>query len=243
MSDYERFALVLDSDESDLGRAAMRLLELGVDVLYANDFDEAVLQASEEAARLGAVLAPTTLSESVLLGAVDRICQRLGAGPAALVPVGPEPSPELVRALVLRGVVWNLWDPYDERELRFVVTAAMAAAHGADRRKHARIPTRIPTAIFMGRNRKDAVVHDLSVGGAYLACEHPFLEGSRVSLEIELPGGRVAGYGEVRNAVTADRIGRADVPEGMGVEFTQLTARSEEILQGFIRDWTGRFRL
>jgi hypothetical protein len=243
VSDYERFALVLDSDDSDLGRAAMRLLELGVDVLYANDFDEAVLQANEEATRLGAVLAPTTLGEDALLGAVDRICPRLGAGPAALVPVGPEPPPGLVRALVLRGVVWNLWDPYDERELRFVVTAAMAAAHGGERRKHPRIPTRIPTVIFMGRHRKDAVVHDLSAAGAYLACEHPFLEGSRVSVEIALPEGPVAGYGVVRNAVTADRPGRADVPEGMGVEFTQLTARSEQILHGTIRDWIGRFHL
>ena len=55
MSDYERFALILDSESAELGHAALRLLELGIDVLYANDLDEAELLARQESERLGAV--------------------------------------------------------------------------------------------------------------------------------------------------------------------------------------------
>jgi hypothetical protein len=43
MLDYERFALILDSASAEPGRAALRLLELGIDVVYANDLDEAEL--------------------------------------------------------------------------------------------------------------------------------------------------------------------------------------------------------
>ena len=243
MPEYERFALVLDSASVELGRASLRLLELGIDVLYANDLDEAELLARQESERLGAVLIPVTFGLDRVEALLSRVCSKLAAGPRGLVLLGLEPESEFVEVLRAKGVTWRLWEPFEERELRFVMTAAMATAHGGERRKDARIPTEIATTVFMGRHRKDVTVHDLSASGAYLAAPNPFLEGSGLSFEIPLPDGLVLGKAEVVNAKTADRAGRADVPEGMGIVFTQLTPGSRETLQAFLQGWIQRFRL
>jgi hypothetical protein len=87
------------------------------------------------------------------------------------------------------------------------------------------------------------VVHDLSVSGAYFATPHPFLEDSRISLEIPLPTGPIFGNGVVVNAKTADKPGRPDVPEGMGVAFNNLSPESYRRLQDYVEGWIDRFRL
>ena len=80
MSGYERFALILDSDATPLGQAAMRLVEVGVDVLYAKDPDEAVLLARQESSRLGAILLPTRLDLGPQAALLSRLCRGLDAG-------------------------------------------------------------------------------------------------------------------------------------------------------------------
>ena len=53
----------------------------------------------------------------------------------------------------------------------------------------------------------------------------------------------MVGKAEVANAKTADRPGRADIPEGMGIAFSQLTPGSRETLEAFIEGSIQRFRL
>jgi hypothetical protein len=243
MGRYERFVLVLDTQSSELGRAAMRLLELGIDVLYANDLDEAMLLAHQERGRLAAVVAPVALGREVLLAALERLCTGLRAGPRGLVLVGPEPEPASVQTLKDRGVEWGLWEPFDERELRFAVTAAMSTGDHADPRKEVRIPKAIRSAVFTGRHRKEVTIHDLSATGAYLATKRPFLEGTRLTLEIPLPDETLVCKVEVVNAKTADKPGRPDVPDGMGVAFTELSEQAEGALRLHIFEWTQRLRL
>jgi hypothetical protein len=119
----------------------------------------------------------------------------------------------------------------------------MSTEHASERRKHLRIPSEMQTTVFMGRHRKDVRVHDLSQSGAYLATPHPFMEGSRLTLELPLPGGSVMGKAEVVNARTADKPGRADVPEGMGVAFRNFAPDAAAALRRFVDDWIGRFRI
>jgi hypothetical protein len=243
MPDYQRFALILDSQAAALGRVAMRLLELGIDVLYANDVDEAALLARQEAHRIGAVLIPTSFDPEEAARLLTRVCSQLPAGVSSLVLVGLEPDPAVVEDLRAKSVRWCLWEPYHERELRFVMTAAMSSGHGDDPRKDLRIPTAISTAVFMGRHRKDVTVHDLSISGAYLAAPDPFLKGSVIRVDIPLAGGSVQGKARVVNAKTAGKPGRPDVPDGMGIVFTALAPESEPTLQSFLRDSIRRFQL
>jgi hypothetical protein len=240
---YERFALVLDTGESVLGQAAMGLLELGIDVLYANDLDEAELLARQESHRLGAVLIPDGFAPKDVDALLARVCSQLEAGAAGLVVTGDPPEAEARRRLRERDVRWGVWQPYEMRELRFVLAAAMGEMHDGERRKHPRIPTELPTTVFMGRHRKDVILHDLSVTGAYFATEHPFLEDSRLSIEIPLPDETVFAKAVVVNAKTADKPVRADVPDGMGVAFESLPEAGGRALRRYVGEWIGRFEL
>jgi len=243
MSEYERFALIIDSESSELGGVAVRLLQLGIDVLYAADVDEAALLAVQESERLGAVLVPASFEIQFVKALISRVCSKLASGPRSLIVSGLEEDSDLTQLLRDNGVEWALREPYEERELRFVTTAAMATDHGGERRKHIRIPVDIETTVFMGRHRKKVSVYDLSVSGAYFDTAHPFLEGSRISLEIPLPEGAVLGNGIVVNSKSAEKPGRPDVPDGMGVIFTNLAPGCTDLLSDYIDGWIKRFRL
>jgi hypothetical protein len=240
---YERFALVLDNGDSVLGRAAVRLLELGIDVLYANDLDEAELLARQESGRLGALLIPEVFDPAYTDMLLERVGARLEAGPRGVIVTGNRPDAETCHRLRARGVRWGVWHPYEMRELRFVMAAAMSESHGGERRKYQRIPTDLPTTVFMGRHRKDVILHDLSVSGAYFATQYPFLEDSRLSIELPLPEGTIFAKAVVMNAKTADKPGRDDVPDGMGVVFSDLPEQGFTALREFVEAWTNRFRL
>lgn len=243
MAEYERFALIFDTEEAGLGSAAVRLIELGIDVMYANDLDEAALLAAQESQRLGAVVIPSSVDPTCGEALLSRVCSQIDAGPRALVLAGRPAPDHFARSLRSRGVTWCLREPYQLRELRFVMTAAMATGHARERRQHARIPTDMTTTVFMGRHRKEVKVHDLSMGGAYFASPHPFLEGSALSIDLPLPEGSVLGKAVVVNAKTADKSGRPDVPDGMGVAFTDLPPPGPARLARYIDAWVGRFRL
>ena len=138
---YTRYALILDHADGHLGGVAMRLLDVGIDVLYANDVDEASLLARQEAETLGAVLAPAASSLTSIDRVLQQICSHLEAGPQALVLIGGDPGERTRSELRSRGVRWGLWDMENDRGLRFVMTAAMSTGHEADPRKDVRVPT------------------------------------------------------------------------------------------------------
>jgi len=235
--------MVLDTGDSVLGRAAVRLLELGIDVLYANDLDEAELLARQESRRLGALLIPGEFDHAHIDRLKARVCNQLEAGIRGVIVTGDPPEAEARERLRSQGVRWGVWHPYEMRELRFVMAAAMSEGHSDDRRKSPRIPTDLGTTVFMGRHRKDVILHDLSATGAYFATQHPFLEDSRLSIELPLPEGAVFAKAVVVNAKTADKPGREDVPDGMGVLFSDLPEQGVSALQRYIDAWIGRFRL
>jgi hypothetical protein len=243
VSVYERFTLILDSESTQLGQTAIRMLELGIDVLYAKDPDEAVLLARQESSRLGAVLIPTTLDLGPDAGLLRRLCTGLDAGHGCLIIAGLEPESEILEALQRQAVEWCLWEPYGERELRFVLSAAMSIEHESERRGDLRVPTAIETTVFMGRHRKPCVVHDLSVSGAYLAAPDPFLAGSRLSVDIALTDGTVLAKAEVVRDKTSEVESRNDVPEGMGIRFSSFAPGSQERLRAFVTESILRFRL
>ena len=95
----------------------------------------------------------------------------------------------------------------------------------------------------MGRHRKDVVIHDLSLSGAYFATPHPFLEESRLSIELPLPDGTIFAKGVVVNAKTADKPVRDDVPDGMGVAFSDVPEQGVRALRRFVEAWIDRFVL
>lgn len=240
MGGYRRYAMIFDSEAGELGRVAIELIELGIDALYVNDVDEATLLAEQEADRLAAVVIPASCTLPEVDALLARVCTR-ACGARSLMVVGLEPEPAKLAAYRERQITWALWEPFENRDLRYALTAAMSA-DGTDARKALRVPSNIETAVFSGRHRNDAVVHDLSVSGAYLASPTPFLEGTLLSLDIALPNGPLVAKAEVVYSKTAEQPGRRDVPDGMGVVFSRFLGDSEATLVDFIQAWVERFR-
>lgn len=241
--EYDRFALVFDQGAGALGQAALALLETGIDVIYAADPDEAMLLARQEASRLGALLAPSSLDASAFDGLIQRVCPYLRGGVASLLPIGPQPDSAVIRHLRMQGVHWRLWEPYETRELRFVAAAALMAGDPDDRRKLLRVPAHLFAISLHGRDRRPAVVCDLSTGGAYLGVEPCFEVGTEIDLELQLKPSSVYLRARVVHTHTASAPPRADLPGGMGVEFLELGSADVAALSRLLDELTLPYRL
>ncbi len=241
--EYERFALIFDSDAGELGRAALTLIENGIDVLYAADPDEAMLLASQETERLGALLVPSSLEPSDFDGLIERVCPRLGGGVESLVPVGLEPDLPVTSHLRRRGVRWCLWEPFEPRELRFVTAAALMAGDPTERRKNLRVPAQLFAGTLQDGQRRQAIVCDLSTGGAYLGVEPPFDEGTEVDLELPLQPASVFLRARVAHTHEGEAPPRPDLPGGMGVQFLEMGPDDVAALSRLLDELTGPFRL
>jgi len=246
--EYERFALIYDSDSGELGQVALALLDVGIDVLYAADPDEAMLLASQESGRLGALLTPSSLDPSAFDGLIQRVCPHLAGGIESLLPVGLEPDDEVSSHLRKHGVRWCLWEPYEARELRFATTAALMAGDPGERRKILRVPAHLFAGMLQGSERRSAVVCDLSAGGAYLGIEPDadapsFETGSEVDLELPLQPASIFLRARVAHTHDSSSPPRADLPGGLGVEFLEMGSADLAALSHLLDDLTRPFRL
>ena len=234
-------ALIIDDDDNPLGEVTLRLLRLGIDVLYSKGSDEAWLLAQQEAERISTLLFPP----SVPVGAIQSIldCLRSNAidVPRNLVVIGARPDEEQRARLRECGVRWALWEPYDESALRSVVSSAMSAKHEVETREEPRLPTTLLGRVFMGTHRKDVIVYTLSGQGAFLETPSPFLTGSKIALEMALPQQTVMAKAEVIYAKSAQEGGPPGQPNGMGVAFTKMDPGSRERLEAFLEDQDNRF--
>ncbi len=86
----------------------------------------------------------------------------------------------------------------------------------------------------------EAHTHDIGVGGAYIATDRPAAVGSRLDLEIEVPGpaSPIALAAEVRWVANADRLIAGREP-GMGVKFAALDVEALLSLSDFFASLAG----
>lgn len=243
MQRYDRSALVLDTADSRLGTASLALITQGIDPLYAGDADEAYLLACEHRERLAALVVPGALP----LDALDLLIARLGPllpiGAGATVVVAPPRERMHLVALRERKVRWVVWEPYDERELRFVVAAALATGSALEPRRGLRIPVRLPVSLRGESTTREGEVRNLSVGGAFVALPDPPEVG--IALELELPLGErlLRPSACVVHRQSECLGGRAEPQAGMGVCFTGLSPLDERLLEGFVQERIDSFRI
>jgi hypothetical protein len=143
---YRRLALILDDETGQIGELALRIVRLGVDALYANNFEETVLLVHQEAGDVGAVIVPGSRAAAWL----PPILKRLRLPPAAVVPVGERPEDDAVESLRSQGVRWALWTTEDDRALRFVLKASMSETDSAETRLGLRMPAQLQGSLQRG---------------------------------------------------------------------------------------------
>jgi len=240
---YDRLVLVLDEPNAALGAAALTLVDLGVDVLYTKDNDEAMLLCRQDTGRICAAVFSVPDDADAAEEIASRLIRVVDCLPAALLPLGIRPPDPVLTRLRELGVEWCLWRSWTDRELRLAAALALHAGNPGDVRKDCRIPVELEGVVGTASDKKQVTVWDLSVGGAYLEADEPFPDGTCVSIQIPLGQVDLEGKGVVSHVKTAGRPGRADRPVGMGIAFTGLSPASELGLAVFLDESLRRFRL
>ena len=243
MERYERLALVFDTAESQLGVAALHLIQYGLDPLYARELDELAALARAHAGRVAALVVPGALAEGELDAVLDRILPALPSGRASVVVVAPPRERARLVALRERGLRWVVFAPYQPSELRFAVTAALATGDALEPRCGLRVPTRLPASVRYGGATRSGQITNLSVGGAFVGLPDPPAPGAALSLEFPI-GERLLNVGAVVARCAGEaRAGRADGGPGVGVVFAGLSPVEAHLIEGFVRECVDSFRL
>jgi hypothetical protein len=239
--EYQRYAIAADDPGQALGPLALRLRELGVDVLYAPALDEAALLTRQESRRVGAVLLPASA-----LGADATKLPRLFGLPAArLLPVAG--AVDDLSAWARSGARLAIRQPCGDADLRFAVQVALAYEDQGEFRVDLRAPIDAEAELFEVRPGGDRCAKvrlvDISAGGAYLALDEPMEAGHRAELALpaELSGARVeieCVFPWRRGADT-----RGTRPSGMGVMFTQPDLSLRSACRAYVRKQIARFEL
>jgi len=237
--EYRRLALILDDQASQIGELALRLVRLGVNVLYANDFDETVLLAHQAADDVGAVVVPSNRAA----GWLSLVLKRLHLTPAAVVLAGERPDDTTVESLRSEGVRWALWKLDDDRAARFVVTAAMSETDSTELRFDLRVPTELEGSLQRGPLDRPCVIRDLSVGGALVAIEPLVPMGSRIKLSLGVGSTSLSLRAKVVWSTESAEVAGAESSPVMGVQFDDLEPEGRAALLRFLAEELQRFRL
>lgn len=237
--EYGRLTLILDDEAGRIGELALRLVGLGVNVHYANDFDEAVLLAQQGADDVGAVIVPSDRAAEWL----PTILKRLRLPPAAVVAAGERPDDASVESLRAQGVRWALWELDDDRRARFVVTAAMSETDASEVRSNLRMPTNLEGGVQRGPLDRPCVIRDLSAAGALVALDPPVAPGSRVTLRITVGDASLTLRARVAWSTEYDEAPAATPGSAMGVRFEDVDAETKDVLVRFLAGELQRFLL
>jgi hypothetical protein len=230
----ERYALVFDSEVDSLGAVALRLLRMGIDVVYAQPGDEALLLADDVSDRVQALIVPPSVS-TVELG---RISQRLAGSregkPPSVIVIGEPPSEEVRQELRAAGASWAVWNPDDDNALRFAVNGALTLPSELVPRSEPRVPTNLMASFSREGARTDAIAYTLSAKGAFLETPSPESVGSMLQVEIWLPSLRVTTNAKVVYVKEIRDRARASWPVGMGIVFEGMGERREARVRRYV---------
>jgi len=235
--------LVLDGEKCALGEAALALVRLGAQALYANNLDEASLLARQEGERVHGALAPSSLTPEQVLEIFEAIGPHTSVRPASLVLVGPRPADEQVAALRAAGLRWGLWEPYEPAELRFLATLAVWEGSDSNLRIEPRVPTSLRGSVTMAGKTRPVRVLDLTTSGAFLEMDAPPAPGRNLGLEIALPEESVQIVAYVRWVRATAVPGPPELPAGAGVEFAPPRPAEAEKLRAQMIAGMARFQI
>ena len=138
------------------------------------------------------------------------------------------------------GVVWLLWAPCHDSELRCLMKSAMALAGEIADRREPRVPVDLLANIASGARREMAVVSSLSPRGAFVEMNDPLPVGTSLRIEMDMPQDRFRGFARVVH-VQQDDPSRPHEPSGMGVSFFGSDRDTERILRKAVKELEVRY--
>ena len=107
---------------------------------------------------------------------------------------------------------------------------------GEERRQYRRVHVSGEVNWFSGSNFYSGFTHDLSQGGVFIVSYQQLQPpGTEVTIELGLVGGaEIKARGVVRWVRDPQHLDDDSEPPGMGIQFLDLTAEDEELIQTFV---------
>jgi uncharacterized protein (TIGR02266 family) len=104
-----------------------------------------------------------------------------------------------------------------------------------DRRSSPRLDVILKVRFERKEDFQEALIHNISQMGVYLATDTPFDAGYKFLIEIDLPNdkGQIAGKCEV---VWVNQVEAKDYPKGMGVQFIEIPSKDRELLEEYLQE-------
>lgn len=167
----------------------------------------------------------------------------LSPQPLQWILIGRRPDDSEITTLRGAGVQFSLFDPFSDKELRFVVSEAHHAGSPEVLRIEQRVPTLIRARVTTKTGERVAVVCNLSTLGAYLATPRPAMRSGTLTMQVPLEGGEVEIHGLVMWNNVPGNMRRPNAPVGMGVRFTEVSPEATIALQRYIAERAKAYRL
>ena len=104
-----------------------------------------------------------------------------------------------------------------------------------DRRSSPRLDVILKVRFERKEDFQEALIHNISQVGVYLATDRPFDVGYQFLIEIDLPNhkGQIKGKCEV---VWVNQVEAKDYPKGMGVQFIELKSKDRKLLTEYLEE-------
>jgi uncharacterized protein (TIGR02266 family) len=104
-----------------------------------------------------------------------------------------------------------------------------------DRRRSPRLDVVLKVRFESREDFKDALIHNISQTGVYLATDAPFDVGYQFTIEIDLPNskGQIKGKCDV---IWVNEIEAENYPKGMGVQLVELESQDRELLEEYLKE-------
>lgn len=108
---------------------------------------------------------------------------------------------------------------------------------GPERRRHTRVPARLPFHLLADGKEEDFELMDLSESGVRIRCHHAIPPMTRIHVSMVLPGPRIGAVGDVRFETTgvvvwSHKSGGQSFDTG--VFFADLDDRQRSLLHAFV---------
>ena len=200
MGRQDEILLIEDPGATGAPSLAPRLHGLGFRTVPVQELDDLSGLMERPHSSLRAALLSTSLPWERLWGFASSLGPHFVSGELTGLVVGDAPVPAIRDQLRDEGFTLALWNPFDDRTLRFQVNRAfLHARENGPARRELRAPLAMQASIHVAGRRKQAHVYNLSERGAFLETPRPSMAGTEIEVELHLPGGSRTLPGKVQH--------------------------------------------
>jgi CheY-like chemotaxis protein len=228
------FILLVEDERTGSDALATSLVRLGVEPIRVDDLVEAAEVARSKQYMIDGVLLPSHLPGVEIEKAMKSMQQSEPMLHA--MAYGKVPEPEQRNHLQHAGVLFALWDGYDEGVLRFQINRLVSKDNDHSLRDSTRAPTHTPIRMVIGGREKAGMLYSISEGGCFVETARASMEGARLRLTWRLAEVEYSLDGVVAFSNVPGNLQRPNLPLGMGVRFEGMPDKARWQLADFIRE-------